>query len=135
MKNAAQSEPTSKFPSSKGIYVFILFLKKFINLTIGKLGTFNFPKGFYAYAGSALGSRGLRGRINHHLGKNAKTHWHVDYLKNQMILKEIWLFAAAQKLEHKFVNSLDESGGETAVKNFGSGDCSCGGICFTLKPY
>ncbi len=47
-------------------------------LTIGKLGTFDFPAGDYIYTGSAI--RNMEARISRHLSKNKPLKWHIDYL-------------------------------------------------------
>ena len=43
-----------------GTYVLLLQLPTDEELTIGKLGTFDFPAGWYTYVGSAFGSGGSR---------------------------------------------------------------------------
>ena len=42
-----------------GTYVLLLHLPDNEQLTIGKLGTFDFPAGWYAYVGSAFGPGGV----------------------------------------------------------------------------
>src|SRR3989338_9080093 len=71
----------------KGSYVLILQLAETKRLTVGKLGTFAFPTGLYLYFGSAL--NGLRSRIQRHLRKHKKSHWHVDALTAQAAVVEV----------------------------------------------
>ena len=49
--------------SNTGVYVLWLYLPQTMSIGIGKLGTFQFDRGVYAYAGrlSAICSRGLPG--------------------------------------------------------------------------
>jgi len=42
-------------PTEKGTYILILYLNEPAQFTIGKLGTFDFSAGWYAYVGSAFG--------------------------------------------------------------------------------
>jgi Uri superfamily endonuclease len=49
-----------------GTYALLLKLDKQERITIGKLGTFDFPAGYYLYVGSALGPGGLRARLARH---------------------------------------------------------------------
>ena len=64
-----------------GSYILLLYLPLNITLTVGRLGTFDFPAGWYAYVGSAFGAGGLVGRIKHHLQPLENPHWHIDYLR------------------------------------------------------
>lgn len=68
---------------AKGIYTLIIFLSNEIRLNVGKLGVQKFPKGYYAYTGSALGTgaSSLKNRLSRHLKKRGKRkHWHIDFL-------------------------------------------------------
>ena len=49
-----------------------------ILLTIGRLGTFDFPAGHYIYTGSAR--RAFEARIARHLRADKTLRWHIDYL-------------------------------------------------------
>jgi len=56
--------------SMSGVYMLILFVSKETTVTIGRLGKQKFPRGYYSYAGSALGKgTGLKHRISRHLRK------------------------------------------------------------------
>ena len=105
----------------KGGYVLIIELDKGQEISIGSLGRSYFPAGFYAYCGSALG--GFRSRINHHLSKNKKPRWHIDYLLNKTEIREIILYQTEKRLECLLSQAL---GGElTYIPDFGCGDCHC----------
>ena len=95
-------------------------------LTIGKLGTFDFPDGWYAYVGSAFGSGGLRGRLKHHLAPVTKPHWHIDYLRAAAPVREVWYFADEIGLRAQLGDSPDAlPGASVPAPRFGASDCSC----------
>jgi hypothetical protein len=73
-----------------GTYLLILENRKKITLSVGALGEISFPKGYNIYVGSAFGPGGLRGRLRHHISTVKQPRWHVDYLRPQMTLSEIW---------------------------------------------
>ncbi len=74
------------FPSLPGTYALFLTLSAPAQLTIGKLGVFDFPAGEYVYMGSARGPGGLRARLRHHLRPAQRPHWHIDYLRTQAVV-------------------------------------------------
>ncbi|HHO76762.1 MAG TPA: DUF123 domain-containing protein [Deltaproteobacteria bacterium] len=51
---------------------FILLLARSTMIQVGKLGSFIFPAGHYAYIGSAFGSGGLHARIQRHIRKEMR---------------------------------------------------------------
>ncbi len=59
-------------------YQLTIHLKNKVTLTIGKLGTFEFPAGHYIYTGSA--KKNIEARINRHLSQQKSLKWHIDYL-------------------------------------------------------
>jgi Uri superfamily endonuclease len=132
-----------------GTYALLLKLDKQERITIGKLGTFDFPAGCYLYVGSALGPGGLRARLARHLhssenssGLNSgqtgqKLHWHIDYLLQRAQLVEVWSVASAERLECKWSQVARElSGAQVLVRGFGSSDCRCTAhlIYFGARP-
>jgi Uri superfamily endonuclease len=124
-------------PSDKGTYILILSLSESGCVTIGKLGTFDFPAGYYAYVGSAFGSGGLRGRLNHHLSPINKPHWHIDYLRQKAHVQEVWYFASQTRYEHQWADALQRlDGASVPIPRFGASDCHCAAhlIHFASKP-
>ncbi len=106
-----------------GIYYLIINLSKRKEITVGRLGTFDFPKGYYVYTGSA--QNGLDKRINRHLSSNKKLHWHIDYLlSHAKVIKVVRYVGRKDECE---LNSVTGQGvGATQiVKKFGSSDCKC----------
>lgn len=124
-------------PTAKGTYVLILQLKNAVQITIGKLGTFDFAPGWYAYVGSAFGRGGVNGRLKHHLKPITKPHWHIDYLRMAAPLQEVWYIASEQIYEHDWATQLKSmSGANVPVPRFGASDCKCEThlIAFTHMP-
>ena len=115
------------FPKQgKGTYVLILRLTEPVTLTIGRLGSFDFPAGWYGYVGSALGAGGLRGRLKHHLNPVRRPHWHIDYLRQAATLETIWYLASEGVLEHAWASALQALPGATVpAPRFGASDCRC----------
>ena len=117
----------------KGIYVLIIQLNKNINLTIGKLGKISFPKGLYAYVGSA--QTNLEKRIARHYRKEKQTFWHIDYLlqnPNTKIVKTF--FKTSQKTEEcAIANKIADK--SKIIVNFGCSDCKCNTHLFQVNDY
>ncbi|MFC1996272.1 DUF123 domain-containing protein [Chloroflexota bacterium] len=68
-------------PQEPGSYILWLHLPVSQDLTVGRLGRFNFPIGEYVYQGSAHGPGGLRSRLGRHLVGGDQPHWHIDRLR------------------------------------------------------
>jgi Uri superfamily endonuclease len=120
-----------------GTYALLLKLDEQERITIGKLGTFDFPAGYYLYVGSALGPGGLRARLaRHRRGSKSprsnsgqggkKLHWHIDYLLQRAQLIEVWSIASEERLECQWSEVASRlSGAQVPVRGFGSSDCRC----------
>jgi Uri superfamily endonuclease len=129
-----------------GTYALLLKLDKQEKITIGKLGTFDFPMGYYLYAGSALGPGGLRARLARYRrgsqsssqsSSGKKLHWHIDYLLQRAQLLEVWSAASEERLECKWGKVARRlSGAQVLVPGFGSSDCRCPAhlIYFSARP-
>lgn len=75
----------------KGSYVLVVELDREKDILIGRLGYIYFPRGFYAYTGSAM--NGLEVRLARHLRKEKRLHWHIDYLLNEAEVSQVILCA------------------------------------------
>jgi Uri superfamily endonuclease len=120
-----------------GQYVLLLLLPEDTTLTIGRLGTFDFPAGWYAYVGSAFGAGGLTGRLKHHLQPVERPHWHIDYFRQAAQLAEIWLSPDEEKHEQEWVELMLAIPGATVlVDGFGASDSSMDShlIYFDVRP-
>lgn len=109
--------------SQTGNYVLILHLPLNTSLTVGKLGTFDLPAGWYAYVGSAFGAGGLVGRLKHHLRPVERPLWHIDYLRQVAEVQEIWLAPGEERREQEWVEiMLAIPGAMVLVEGFGASD-------------
>lgn len=105
----------------KGSYILVFELPDDIMISVGKLGTIEFKKGYYAYVGSAL--NGLEGRLARHLRKNKKTFWHIDNLLKHANMVDIYYKLSHIKEECDLARDLNEKC--NIIPNFGSSDCKC----------
>lgn len=113
-----------------GIYIAILHLSKTAKITVGKLGTFNFKKGFYFYVGSA--QKNLSTRLERHAKKKKSLRWHIDYLSAKAKMLGAITIPGTRELECRLAKKLSNIF-EPAVPGFGASDCKCGGHLFYVK--
>jgi Uri superfamily endonuclease len=89
-------------------------------LVIGKLGTFNFPAGYYVYTGSAR--RNMETRIARHLQREKRLRWHIDYL---LACPESSVITVERSDQPECVwNQQGE--GQVLIPKFGASDCRQG---------
>ena len=129
---------TSRFPNKPGVYTLVIELADATTLQIGMLGVQRFPEGHYTYTGSALGERSttLRNRVQHHLTRGKRKHWHIDYLLEAYVsrVKAVLFTETSDTIEctvSTAVARLEDA--EIVVKGFGSSDCHGGcqsHLCF-----
>ena len=107
-----------------GIYHLIIYLPQNTIVSIGKLGTFKLPVGYYVYTGSAL--RGLEARISRHFRRKKRFQWHIDYLLEYGQIAGITTYQTIERLECSCNQKiLMLPGCEIPIKGFGSSDCKC----------
>ena len=106
-------------------------MTKDIDLKVGKLGSFIFPIGSYVYTGSA--KTNLDKRIERHLSKKKKLHWHIDYLLNNDAVQIIYI--KKSEMIECYLNI--KTNGTIIVKGFGTSDCNlrCGSHLKYLGDY
>jgi Uri superfamily endonuclease len=119
----------------KGTYALVLALDREALITVGRLITFTFPVGYYIYVGSGLG--GLFHRIERHIRGGKKLHWHIDYLRREARVIEVWYRISGERLEcdwYRAAAGMPEA--EVLVDGFGSSGCKCRShlVYFKLKP-
>lgn len=114
------SSPARRRPI-RGSYVLLVGLAEARCIETGRLGPVSFPAGFYAYAGSALGS--LAPRLERHLRREKKLHWHIDYLLEHAAVLRALYAAGSDRKECVLAGSL--SARLTPVPGFGCSDCRC----------
>jgi Uri superfamily endonuclease len=105
----------------KGSYILIIKLKDKKTIQIGKLGKIHFKKGFYVYVGSAL--NGLEQRINRHLRKTKKKHWHIDYFLDFAEVIDTIYKESETREECNIAIELDKQ--LVSIPGFGCSDCRC----------
>jgi len=113
-------------PDQSGTYVLVLRLPRPIAIDVGRLGRFQFPGGWYAYAGSARGPGGLAARVSRHLRVSKPLHWHVDYLRARAQPEQVWYAVGAQRRECAWAQELTSlPGASVPIPQFGASDCQC----------
>ncbi|WP_350355382.1 GIY-YIG nuclease family protein [Haloglomus halophilum] len=118
------SEPHGSEPG--GTYTLLVVLPAATGIEVGALGAREFPAGWYAYTGSALGSGGFA-RVERHrelaAGERDTRHWHVDYLlgHRDAALREVVTSPGAD-IECAVAQRLPSG----PVEGFGASDCDCG---------
>lgn len=113
-------------PAEPGSYVLVMRLERPVKITVGRLGTWEFEAGYYAYAGSALGPGGLAARLSHHTRTDKLLQWHIDYLLAHAELVEIWYAVDKKRKECIWASALRAiPGSKVPVPSFGASDCRC----------
>ena len=127
MTSMAEMPRMQDIPREPGAYMLVLRLPEPRRLPVGKLGEFQFPAGYYIYAGGAQG--GLRGRVSRHLRAGKKRHWHIDYLNSSdtgAAVTEVWWQAGQRRLECEWAAAARLlPGASTPAPGFGASDCGC----------
>ncbi len=110
-----------------GSYALVFACRRPIRVVVGALGDVSISPGYLVYVGSALGSGGLAGRLQHHLRPVNNPRWHVDYLRPQVSLVGVWWAIGPPSLEHTWASTLAGTRGFTVPQlGLGSSDCGCG---------
>ena len=113
-------------PDQPGTYAPILKLGRTAAITVGQLGRFRFPAGWYAYAGSARGPGGLAARVSRHTRSPKPLRWHVDYLRACAYPIAAWHAVGTRKRECAWAKALAKlPGASVPVPRFGASDCRC----------
>lgn len=105
----------------KGSYLLLLELKENKTLQVGANNKISFNKGFYVYVGSAL--NGLEQRIQRHLRRQKKIHWHIDYLLQYAKIKDVFYKESDTRSECDIAQQFDKK--LVQVPCFGCSDCTC----------
>lgn len=103
-------------------YTLLIELGHGEEIEVGSLGDIEFPRGWYAYTGSAEGPGGY-GRVDRHKRVSrggGSVHWHVDYL-NRHPDTEILEVVKSREGECRVAERIEAED----VPGFGSSDCGC----------
>jgi Uri superfamily endonuclease len=113
-------------PPEGGTYVLWLRLLSARPIVVGGLGAVNFPRGCYAYAGSARGPGGLAARAGRHIEGGAALRWHIDFLRREASPVAVWHTVCDLSLEHRWAEVLAAMpGASLPAPGFGASDCRC----------
>jgi Uri superfamily endonuclease len=113
-----------ELPSEPGSYLLLLEQERAARIQSGRLGSFDFAPGWYAYAGSACGPGGLRARLERHRRITPAPHWHIDYLRQQSVLRVICYKIGRERLECDWSQRLAvQQGVFIPAPGFGASDC------------
>lgn len=110
-----------------GAYSLLISLMEGKEITVGKLGSFYLPSGFYVYTGRAV--RRLAARVNRHLRKSKKLHWHIDYITrlDATQIEAVFFYESKNPIECEINQTImDWEGAKIVVPGFGSSDCTRG---------
>ena len=110
----------STYPD-RGSYILLIEMPVGRVITTGRLKDIYFKSGYYAYVGSALG--GIKARLNHHLKRKKKRHWHIDYLLEEAPIIDIIICRSEQRVECIIAQTLGSQ--FDTIARFGSSDCHC----------
>jgi Uri superfamily endonuclease len=110
----------------KGTYLLLIKLDNNEIIQVGKLGKISFKKGFYVYAGSAL--NGLEQRIERHLRKDKKIHWHIDFLLEHGKIIDVFYKETTSREECKIAETFANR--FPSIPGFGCSDCNCNSHLF-----
>jgi Uri superfamily endonuclease len=121
--------------NQSGTYLLVLKAEETVSVAIGKKQTlFHCIPGYYYYVGSAFGPGGIAKRIQHHLQVSERPHWHIDYLRRYLPVKEIWYSADPVHREHQWAQLFSKMYAiSVPLHGFGSSDCDCVSHLFYSK--
>jgi Uri superfamily endonuclease len=105
----------------KGTYILLIEIPRGVRIKVGALGHLEFPRGFYAYCGSAMG--GLGARLKRHLRRRKKIWWHIDYLLEEGRVRRVIYAPTNERLECRLAQKLEKV--FHSSPGFGSSDCCC----------
>ncbi|MCB0745660.1 MAG: GIY-YIG nuclease family protein [Ignavibacteriae bacterium] len=111
---------------NSGIYILELKINHEFQFSHKIFGILKLRKGFYYYVGSA--QKNLSQRIDRHIKKNKKLHWHIDFIttsKNVKVSRVFAISSANKSDECSLVKNLENQYNFThPIKNFGNSDCN-----------
>lgn len=114
--------PAAVIDRNPGTYALIMWLDREVVAAIGSLGRRRFPRGWYVYIGSALGTGGVGARIARHL-IGGTPRWHLDYLRAHARIAEVWYCFDQARRESQWVTTVtDLPGCAPVIDGFGASD-------------
>jgi sugar fermentation stimulation protein A len=122
--------PCDAAVKDSGVYLLRLLLRRSRRVAVGALGELQFPAGVYIYVGS--GKASLQKRIDRHLRRRKRMHWHIDYLLEAADAREAFPVRTLKDLECTLADEIAATGAE-GIPGFGSSDCGCRTHLFRLR--
>ncbi len=113
-----------------GSYLLVMACDGSKEIEVGKLGRVILERGFYLYAGSGMNN--LFKRIERHRSRQKAKRWHIDYLKEHVMVKTDIPIVEPVSSECRLAGFLKRIGG-APVSGFGSSDCSCRSHLFYFR--
>jgi Uri superfamily endonuclease len=115
---------TEKSPS-KGTYIFISSLNTAKDLRYNTKGdVYRFPRGWYAYIGSAFNSGGIKTRLNRHFYGTGNGPWNIDFFRKGVNPhNRAWVSYQDKRLEREWSSAFQlVNGVSVPMVNFGNSD-------------
>jgi Uri superfamily endonuclease len=109
----------------KGTYIFIARLNTAKDIRYNIKGdVHHFPKGWYAYVGSAFNRGGLKSRLNRHFHGTGNGFWNIDFFRREVIpYNRAWVSYQDKKLEREWSSAFQLMEGiSVPMVNFGNSD-------------
>ena len=110
-------------PNLAGAYILLLRLDVTVGISLPRQAGVQLLPGWYAYAGSARGKGGMRGRLRHHFRNNKKPHWHIDRLTLNACDMAALPIADGRECD-LLAGLLQLPGFGVVIKGFGASDCA-----------
>lgn len=101
-------------------YQLVIQLAASRRIRIGRLGTFDFPAGWYVYTGSAR--RHLEARLARHLSRAKALHWHIDFLLAAPGARVVGI----RRFTEPECTRARRTRGLVLIPGFGASDCTAG---------
>ena len=103
-----RTDLTSAADNNSGIYLLLITMDR-KSLAVGSLGEIDFKKGYYIYVGSA--ATNLKSRVDRHLRKRKKYHWHADRLLGEAIKVKAFPIYTVKNLECSLAGDMKKDRG------------------------
>ncbi|MFB3905942.1 MAG: DNA/RNA nuclease SfsA [Acidobacteriota bacterium] len=113
-----------------GVYLLVLRIEQEQTIEIASLGERRFPEGWYIYVGS--GRRNLTRRIERHLRRRKRFHYHIDHLRARAARVRV-LAIRGSGLEECQLAGLVSAIALSKIPNFGCSDCDCASHLYYFK--
>ncbi len=109
-----------------GTYLLHFRIEEPRHVSMGRIGEHILTPGLHVYVGSAFGPGGLDARLRHHLRREKRAHWHIDYLTAKVPVAGVTAVPWA-RLESRWAERLcHHPTASMPIPGFGAGDAKPG---------